>query len=123
MANPAGELNGEALRLDFDRRLTLQFRGSVLTSDAGLIAYRELDDALGLSTMVGEKIADARTGKNGGMLCRNVAAGRIRPPRRLRVKRFGLLLVLLSHVFANSWRSSTESRFRRFVAPLDLLFC
>ena len=26
MANPAGESNGETLRLDFDRRLMLQFR-------------------------------------------------------------------------------------------------
>jgi hypothetical protein len=51
-------------RLDFDRRLTLQFRGAIVTSDTGLLAYRELDDALGLSTMVGERLADARTGKN-----------------------------------------------------------
>jgi DDE family transposase len=65
MANPMGEAGSEALRLDFDRRLMLQFRGSVITSDGGLLVYRELDDALALTTTGGEILADARTGKNG----------------------------------------------------------
>jgi hypothetical protein len=65
MADPTGEANMGALRLDFDRRLLLQFRGSVITSDGGLLAYRELDDTLTLTDTGADTLADARTGKNG----------------------------------------------------------
>jgi len=64
MLDPTGEAKSEALRLDFDRRLLLQFRGSVITSDGGLLTYRELDDVLALTTSGGERLAEARTGKN-----------------------------------------------------------
>ena len=65
MAHPMGESETGVLRLDFDRRLKLEFHGSQVTSDGGFLPFRELDDALGLSDIAGERLIDPRTGKNG----------------------------------------------------------
>jgi hypothetical protein len=54
----------DALRVDFDRQIKLEFHGSTVTRDAGLLASRELDDALGLSNTAASGLDDTRTGQN-----------------------------------------------------------
>jgi hypothetical protein len=64
MAYPMGEAKPAPLRVDFDRRLKLEFHGSDISSDGGLLPYRELDDALGLTELGGEFLSETRRGRN-----------------------------------------------------------
>ena len=59
-----GEAKKDALRVNFDNKLKLEFHGVKVTSDAGLLAYREIDDAFGLTEMTACKLTDNRIGKN-----------------------------------------------------------
>ena len=62
--NLAGAGKNEGLRVAFNRRVKLEFHGSQVTSDAGLLAYRELDEALNLTAPAAELLNDWRTGEN-----------------------------------------------------------
>jgi hypothetical protein len=64
LENPMGESKKDALRVNFDNKLKLEFHGVKVTSDAGLLAYREIDDAFGLTEMTANELADNRIGKN-----------------------------------------------------------
>jgi hypothetical protein len=54
----------EALKVQFDKRLRLEFQGARITSDAGLLACRELDGALGLTETARTYLQETRSGRN-----------------------------------------------------------
>ncbi|MBM4002867.1 MAG: IS1380 family transposase, partial [Planctomycetes bacterium] len=62
--DPMGDCQTDDLRVRFDGRLKLKFLGSQVTTDAGLVAYRELDEALGLTVLGAAGLHDARLGQN-----------------------------------------------------------
>src|SRR5271154_2935790 len=62
--NPMGAGKKQARWVTFDSRLKLEFHGFKVTSDAGLLADRELDEALGLIDLWEGLLNDWRTGKN-----------------------------------------------------------
>ncbi len=59
-----GEKAKEVLKLQFDKRLRLEFHGARITSDAGLLACRELDEVLELTQMAPIHLQETRGGRN-----------------------------------------------------------
>jgi hypothetical protein len=55
-----GESRKDALRVVFDPGLKLEFHGAKVSSDGGLIPYRELDETFGLTDRTENLLRDRR---------------------------------------------------------------
>src|SRR5262245_26346385 len=62
--HPVGDAESGPIRLSFNPQLRVEFRGATVTSDAGLLLPRELDERLGLDALIGRYLTDPRTGHN-----------------------------------------------------------
>ena len=59
-----GDGEKASLRLQFNPQIRLELHGATITSDAGLLAFRELDDALDLTPIASDYLQESRTGRN-----------------------------------------------------------
>ena len=59
-----GEKEAEPFQFTFNGFLKVAFQGSRVTSDAGLILVRELDERLGLEAIIAAQLRDSRDGLN-----------------------------------------------------------
>ena len=59
-----GEKENKPFQLTFNGFLKVDFQGSRVTSDGGLILIRELDERLGLGKLIDEHLTDSRQGTN-----------------------------------------------------------
>ncbi|MGO9642196.1 MAG: transposase [Candidatus Acidiferrales bacterium] len=57
-----GEKQNQPFQLSFDSSLRVDFQGSRVTSDGGLLLVRELDERLGLSALIAANVMDNRRG-------------------------------------------------------------
>src|SRR5947209_3954150 len=62
--HPVGDAKSSPIRLSFNPQLRVEFRGATVTSDAGLLLLRELDERLGLDALIERHLTDPRTGHN-----------------------------------------------------------
>src|SRR5579859_6792360 len=63
-AHPMGEKQNQPFQLSFNASLKVDFQGSRVTSDGGLILVRELDERLGFGELIEQHLTDSRRGKN-----------------------------------------------------------
>ena len=59
-----GEKQNQPFQLSFNASLKIDFQGSRVTSDGGLILVRELDERLGFGELIAQHLTDSRSGKN-----------------------------------------------------------
>ena len=59
-----GERQNQPFQLSFNASLRVDFQGSRVTSDGGLILLRELDERLGFGELIEQHLTDSRRGKN-----------------------------------------------------------
>jgi hypothetical protein len=59
-----GDAESSPIRFSFNPQLRIEFRGATVTSNAGLLLPRELDERLGLSALIERHLVDPRTGRN-----------------------------------------------------------
>ena len=59
-----GEIQNQPFQLSFNASLKVDFQGSRVTSDGGLILVRELDERLGFGQLIEQHLTDSRRGKN-----------------------------------------------------------
>jgi len=59
-----GEKQNQPFQLSFNASLKVDFQGSRVTSDGGLILVRELDERLGFGELIEQHLTDSRRGKN-----------------------------------------------------------
>src|SRR5436309_1267379 len=62
--HPVGDAEAGPIRLAFNPQLRVEFRGATVTSDAGLLLPRALDERLGLDALIEPHLSDPRTGHN-----------------------------------------------------------
>jgi len=59
-----GERKKGPLRVEFDREIKMEFHDAKVSSDGGLLIYRELDEALGLTDLAETMLSELRVGRN-----------------------------------------------------------